>query len=374
MRSRSAAASAAGRSGSTSSPSTPLSTSSGMPPTRDATIGQVPRPWPRARRSGWPRIATAARRRRSPRAAAGTSDRSPRNRTWAPSPGPSTSRFSDASQRSVADEKELGVGSLANDDARRPTMSVSWPFSGRRLATVTTRRIGRPRHRGAGANAAQSTPLVIVRIFARRDAFAPELRGGGRRVGDHGMGRRVGQPLTGKLTARLVRRDELAPVADADVDAGERRRRQAKDVRVELARVHDARVDAAAPPGERQPLLHRGGTAEPAMRERRDRGDVVRRPAIRARRADGSTRRGLRTRCGRADESARPSAARFRRRRSWSGERQSDTVDVAARPRIEQAKCHYNRAAEADAESTNPDILCPFAESQRARRARNYPA
>ena len=51
---------------------------------------------------------------------------------------------------------------------------------------------------------------------------------------------------------------------------------QAEDVRVELAGVNDAGVDAPAPPRERQHLPHAWRPAEAANRERRDRGDAVR--------------------------------------------------------------------------------------------------
>ena len=221
-------------------------------------------------------------------------------------------------------------------------MSVSWPFSGRRLATVTTRRIGRPDLVGAGPNAAQSTPFAIVRIFACGHAFASQLCGRRRRVRDHERAPR-GRRTAGRQAGRAS-----CPASPARADLptrtlhpGQRRRRQAEDVRVELAGMHDARVDAGGTIG-RTPAPAEPWPARPKAvdRERGDRGHAIHATSLRARRAGGSTRRGRRTRCGRAGASAPPSAARFRRRRSWSGGRRSDTVDLATLRPIEQAQCH----------------------------------
>ncbi len=169
-------------------------------------------------------------------------------------------------QWAVSDEYELRVRAPA-DDLRdgveeRVVAFFSAQVGDRDDATPRPRRTRGCRRKRVAVDTVRDRPNL-----ARGHAFAAELRRGGSGVRDHGVRRLVRQSLTEQVSARLVRRENLAPVADAHVDAGERGRRQAKDVRVELAGMHDAGADAAAPRGERQRAARRPGPGETSQRE-----------------------------------------------------------------------------------------------------------
>ena len=139
-------------------------------------------------------IARGEQRRDVARARRGTA-RAPRKPRAVDLPLAATAR----SGPSPTMQNSLSGGARRASTAAR--ISVSWPFSGRRLATVTTRRIGRVGAVGRRISASQSTPLGITRILCGGHAFAPELRGGRGRVRDDGVRGAVRQPLRGELAA-----------------------------------------------------------------------------------------------------------------------------------------------------------------------------
>ncbi len=201
IRSITAAASAAGRfRARPAGRATPLSMSSGMPPTREATIGSPAAMASRTPFGNWLRIVRAARR--DPRREHGRDivDRSPRNCTCRPSPFASTSRRSNRIERSAADDEELCVGHVSQTTSAAAAMSVSWPFSGLRLATVDdaadrpARQSSRGKRRAVDAIRDDANPVG-------RNAFTAELRGRGCRVRNHDMGDSHTPALTRELTA-----------------------------------------------------------------------------------------------------------------------------------------------------------------------------
>ncbi len=146
-------------------------------------------------------------------------------------------------------------------------MSVSWPFPGRRFATITTRLQRRPERSWSESGQVQS-----IRHRRDRGPHATHSRSKARghrvRVGDHAMSEGVGRALHGNLHATLARGD-FPPAADANRYAAERGRGKEKDVRVQIRGVHQRDPPLAAPSCERSHLRQRVSASEARDRKRR---------------------------------------------------------------------------------------------------------
>ena len=81
-------------------------------------------------------------------------------------------------------------------------MRTSCPFSGRRLATVTTRRIGRPGEEAAKREV--STPLGMSRTFRSGTPSLISCAAAAAEFATIGMRQAVGGALSGQLEPRLV--------------------------------------------------------------------------------------------------------------------------------------------------------------------------
>ena len=120
-------------------------------------------------------------------------------------------------------------------------------------ATPRPRRTGARRRRRS-----QSTPFGIVRTFRAGTPSRASCAAAAVEFATTACAAPIGEPLAAQsCAARLVRRQNLAPVADAHVDAGESGRRAGRRCSSRARRYGRRAPDPAAPRGKRQRLPQR---------------------------------------------------------------------------------------------------------------------
>ena len=212
-----------------------------------------------------------------PPSSALTSSRCPRNSTRSSSRCVRTSASSSARRGPSPTMWNCTSGKSAAS-RRAAAISVSWLFSGRRLATVMTERTGRVR--GVRATLRVAGGVDAVRNHRNRSGREPlrlENAPCRLRVRDDLRGTPIGQALQPDLARRLVG-VELAAAADPHRHARQGGSRQAEDVRVEVACLHHRDPLAPAPAREGEQRANRCRSGETLDRKFDNRGRALRHP------------------------------------------------------------------------------------------------